>query len=681
MRLPEASGPSFVSSHYIQESPGGVSLEGSELVFLDLVQLICAYCHTRDILLLPLQLPRAICQAATRKELEAISHLGIEFWSSSLNTKAQPGPSEGPLLPRLKPRSPQELDQGTGAALCFFNPLFPGDLGPTKREKFKRSFKVRVSTETSSPLSPPAVPPPPVPVLPGTAPNQTERLPSRQLLRRESSVGYRVPGGTGPSLPPLPSLQEVDCGSPSSSEEEGVPGSQGSPATSPRLGRRRPLLRSMSAAFCSLLAPERQVGRAAAALMQDRHTAVGQLVQDLLTQVRAGPETQELQGIREALSRARAMLSAELGPEKLLPPERLECVLEKSLHRSVLKPLRPILVARLRRRLSTNGSLGRLAEGLCLARAQGPRAFGSHLSLPSPVEMEQVHQKLLQLLRAYSPSAQVKRLLQACKLLYTALRTQAGEGAGADEFLPLLSLVLAQCDLPELLLEAEYMSELLEPALLTGEGGYYLTSLSASLVLLSGLNEAHTLPLSPSQELQSSLSLWEQRRLPATHSFQHLLRVAYQDPSSGCTSKTLAVPPGASTAMLNKLCATKFRVTQPDTFSLFLYKEEDYHRLPPGALAHQLPTTGYLIYRQTEWRETQGTSPGAAPEEGSGRPEAEGREQEKGGRGDGDTKVKASPRDSRGESETMAEGGEDQARGGPAQPRGPEAEGSQAAEE
>lgn len=45
-----------------------------------------------------------------------------------------------------------------------------------------------------------------------------------------------------------------------------------------------------------------------------------------------------------------------------------------------------------------------------------------------------------------------------------------GEGAGADEFLPLLSLVLAQCDLPELLLESEYMSELLEPALLTGEG-------------------------------------------------------------------------------------------------------------------------------------------------------------------------------------------------------------------
>jgi Ras and Rab interactor 1 len=186
---------------------------------------------------------------------------------------------------------------------------------------------VRVSTETSSPLSPPAVPPPPVPVLPGAAPSHTERLPPHQLLRRESSVGYRVPGGAGPSLPPLPSLQEVDCGSPSSSEEEGPPRSQQrSPATSPHLGRRhhrRPLLRSMSAAFCSLLAPERQVGRAAAELMQNRHIAVGQLVQDLLTQVRASAEPQELQSIRQVLSRARAMLSAELGPEKLLPPERL----------------------------------------------------------------------------------------------------------------------------------------------------------------------------------------------------------------------------------------------------------------------------------------------------------------------------------------------------------------------
>ncbi|XP_075401461.1 ras and Rab interactor 1 [Tenrec ecaudatus] len=684
VRLPEASGPSFVASHYILERPGGVSLEGSELTFPDLVHLICAYCHSRDILLLRLQLPRAIDQAATQKELEAISHLGVEFWSSALNAKAQQDPRGGPLPPWLKPSSPEEPDQGpTGAALCFFNPLFPGDLGPTKREKFKRSFKVRVSTETSSPLSPPAVPPPPVPVLPGAASTQPDRLPSRQLLRRESSVGYRVPGGASTSLPPLPSLQELDCGSPSSSEEEAPPGTLGSSATSPGLGRRRhhhrPLFRSMSSAFCSLLAPERQVGRVAAALVGDRHTAVGQLVQDLLTQVRAEPKPLELQVVREALSQARAMLSAELGPEKLLPPVRLEHVLEKSLHRTVLKPLRPILVARLRRRLSANNSLGRLAEGFRLARAQGPGAFGARLSLPSPAEIEQVRQKLLQLLRAYSPSAQIKRLLQACKLLYTALRTQEGEGAGADEFLPLLSLVLAQCDLPDLLLEAEYMSELLDPALLTGEGGYYLTSLSASLALLSGLDQALALPLSPSQELQRSLRLWEQRRLPATHSFQHLLRVAYQDPRSGCTSKTLAVPPGASIATLNQLCATKFRVTQPDTFGLFLYKEQSYALLTPGALAHQLPATGYLVYRRAEWPEAQGTSPRTLRErEGRGAPEAGGREEEEEEEErpprDGGAEDKGSPGDKGQETERTVEGGERQAPESPGESEQPEAE-------
>ncbi|XP_072495281.1 ras and Rab interactor 1 isoform X2 [Notamacropus eugenii] len=471
VRLPKASGPSFVSSHDIQETPEGVSLEGSELSFPDLIQLISAYCHSRDILFLQLQLPRAIRRATTHKELEAISHLGMEFWNSSLNSKAQGGlavpPTKAPPIPRLKPRSPEELDQGTGGALCFFNPLFPGDLGPAKREKFKRSFKIRVSTETSSPLSPPAVPPPPVPLPSGGPPAQTQTEPPRRLLRRESSGGYRVPGSTGPSPAPLPSLQEVDSGSPSSSEDEGGP--PGRPGSSPLPGRRRRLLRSMSDAFCSLLAPERQVARAVVELARDRQTVTGQLVQDLLTKVRAGPEPQELQKVREVLSQAQTLMVAELAQEKLLAEERLELVIEKSLQRSVLKPLRPLLLARLRLRLAQDGSLGRLVEGLQLARAQGPRALGSCLSLPSPSEMERIRQKLLKLLQGYSPTAKVTRLLQACKLLYKALSSWAGENAGADEFLPLLSAVLAQCDLPDLLPETEYITELLEPSLLTGE--------------------------------------------------------------------------------------------------------------------------------------------------------------------------------------------------------------------
>ncbi|KAM8968072.1 ras and Rab interactor 1 [Sarcophilus harrisii] len=687
VRLPEALGPSFVSSHDIRESPEAVSLEGSELHFPDLIQLISAYCHSRDVLLLPLQLPRAIRRATTHKELEAISHLGMEFWNSSLNSRAPGGPAaEAPPIPRLKPRSPEELDQGTGGALCFFNPLFPGDLGPARREKFKRSFKVRVSTETSSPLSPPAAPPPPVPPPPGGPPAQARAAPPRRLLRRESSGGYRVPGSAGPAVPPLPSLREVDSGSPSASEDEGGP--PGGPASSPRPGRRRRLLRSMSDAVCSLLAPERQVARAVAELARDRRTLPGQLVQDLLTRVRAGPEPRELQQVREVLSRAQALLVAELAQEKLVAEERLELVVEKALQRSVLKPLRPLLLARLRLRLAGDGSWARLEEGLRLAKARGPGAFGGCLALPSPPEMERIREKLLKLLGGYSPKAKVTRLLQACKLLSQALRSWAGESAGADEFLPLLSAVLAQCDLPDLLPEAEYMAELLEPGLLTGEGGYCLTSLMASLTLLGSLGQAGARPLSPSQELRRSLSQWEQRRLPPSGNFKHLLRVAYQDPSNGCTSKTLALPPGSSAATLCQLCAAKFRVSRPEAFALFLHDEKGSRRLAPDTLPHDLAGPGYLIYRRAEGGQDGGKgreeAPGAqgaaagldpeGPEGGAGRLEER-------GKGAGAGPEEQGPGPEAGGGEGAPGGPEEQgpeAGGGEGAPGGPEEQGPEA---
>lgn len=128
----------------------------------------------------------------------------------------------------------------------------------------------------------------------------------------------------------------------------------------------------------------------------------------------------------------------------------------------------------------------------------------------------------------------------------------------------------------------------------------------------------------------------------------------------------------------------KFRVTQPDTFGLFLYRDQGYHRLSPGALAHGLPTTGYLVYRRAEPPETHGAAPGATTEKDSGELEAGGREEEGGGQGDGIIEVKAGPGDSRGEAETTAErvqGSVGQARGGPAQPGVPESQGSRAAEE
>lgn len=41
---------------------------------------------------------------------------------------------------------------------------------------------------------------------------------------------------------------------------------------------------------------------------------------------------------------------------------------------------------------------------------------------------------------------------------------------GADDFLPMLTYVVAQCDMPQLDTEIQYMMELLDPSLLQGEG-------------------------------------------------------------------------------------------------------------------------------------------------------------------------------------------------------------------
>nr|XP_046265770.1 proline-rich protein 36-like [Scatophagus argus]XP_046265772.1 proline-rich protein 36-like [Scatophagus argus] len=230
VRLADDSVPSFVQQFGITEEQSTLSLETSAISFPDLPRLISFYCVSRDVLPFPLELPEAIAKAASHKELESISHMGIEFWSSHLNVRgprqapkpkkdeekkpgavtsappaaapqtgsaAQPDSPSQPNSDRLletapesdsdtkqsghKPtvfrefcpittRSPRELDCGSGqGALCFINPLFlQSQNASSRRRMFKRSLKVRISTETSTMLSPPLAPPPPPPLMPKT---------------------------------------------------------------------------------------------------------------------------------------------------------------------------------------------------------------------------------------------------------------------------------------------------------------------------------------------------------------------------------------------------------------------------------------------------------------------------------------------------------------------------------
>ncbi|KAJ8405846.1 hypothetical protein AAFF_G00312830 [Aldrovandia affinis] len=695
VRLTDDSVPSFVKQFIIREQDSTFSLESSAISFPDLCRLVAFYCVSRDVLPFPLELPEAIVKATSHKQLESISHMGVEFWSSPLNFRG-PRPNGPPAVdeappPNLSPqdcatpqgnptlfqefcqihtRSPLELDCGAGqGALCFINPLFlqePGRAVLHKRHQFKRSLKVRVSTESSSPLSPPAAPPPPPPLLAkgshskaakraeqgaeppgGPGPEQEDsdyRQPCLVLQKRASTTAklpmcppalspteeedYHMPkallqGREEPNMSEVglvlekrhaPSLSELDSSSSLSSLEEADESPErpsltrgtSSPAT---FSQPRPpvsALRKMSAAFASFFVPEKRVVRLVEDLSQDRRTAFGGLVQDFLRQQREGLKTQSyatpvhlLQGLRHFLSEAKHFVldCGELEPpiETLLPEKETDQALEKAMFRCVLKPLKAQVDLALRSLHKQDGSTQLMSDGLHAAQEGALQRFGVRVGVPDAQGMEKVRQKLVLLQRAYSPIDKVLLLLQVCKCIYTSMKTDPGKEYGADEFLPALSYVMVQCNMPELLVEVEYMMELLEPTWLTGEGGYYLTSVYASLCLIQSQPEA---PPSGglTNKARESLKEWSRRRSNEARSqrdqqHQRFVRVLFQE--GECSSvKTLMWKVGDSGESLAELCASKFGVAEAEQYALYWRRGGEVLPVPPEAQVQDLLIQG-----------------------------------------------------------------------------------------
>ncbi|XP_075044775.1 ras and Rab interactor 1 isoform X1 [Mixophyes fleayi] len=678
VRLSDDCVPSFIHQSYIHDGPSGLSLEHSAFTFPDLIRLVSYYSTERDVLPYTLRLPAAIEKVTSRKELEAISHLGHEFWNSSLNARdttsgpattpslalsLTPPPSDLPdtispsLLPILKTRSPEEVSLGgKEGALFFLNPLFKSiDSGALKRSHFQKSIKVRVSTENSGSLSPPLNPPPPVPfeesvkeedeVVPVEAAgeketgeskdiseNQDYRKPRsslRQRLRKSLSKGsrdfglklspmrakdvddYNVPTSTTRTqelkdirqnnLNGVPSLEDHDSGS-ISSAEDGT--SEDGGKSSPQLTRRRKKksgrssFRAVSGAFLSLLSPERKMIILIEEMGKDVTTEFGKELQVFLQKVEVskskdikhkGEEEGKtykglLKEVRDFMDSLKHMLreNAEMHLKTLTSDEQ-ERVLEKSLHRLTLKPLRSHLISEIQKGLEESGELERLGKNMQAVKKGGSSLLGVKLKAPMFQDLEKIRQKLLRMQEKYSPCDKVRLLLQACRGVYRSMDTQQDDACGADEFLPALCYVLSLCELPQLLIDTHYTAELLPQEALMGEGGYYLTSVSASLSVLFSLHTHH-------QDAGLSLSEWHRRRqgLPSLNDLQNFLRVAHQDPVNGCTTKTILLKPSQTVADLTRLCALKFKPCNPEGYSIVLHCGGDLQELPSSAFPQEI---------------------------------------------------------------------------------------------
>lgn len=359
-------------------------------------------------------------------------------------------------------------------------------------------------------------------------------------------------------------------------------------------------LRKMSGVFNSLLTPEKRAIRRVVELSKDKGSYFGCLVQDYLSYMGEGAGTQAWQGyasglellqtLRQFMTQMKSYLrqSSELEPpiESLIPEDQIDRVLEKAMHKCVLKNLKPVVSVALQEFQVRSGEWQELKENMSLAKARQPQEMGVSDTLPpDPVAIEKIKHKFHTMSKLYSPEKKVTMLLRVCKLIYTIMEDNSGRLYGADDFLPMLTYVLAQCDMPQLDNEILYMMELLDPSLLHGEGGYYLTSAYGAMSLIRNFQEEQAARVL-SSETRDTLHQWHRRRTtqrsaPSIDDFQNYLRVALQELDSGCTAKTLQVRPYASVEEVCRLCAQKFKVLDPENYGLFLLMEGSSQQLAP----------------------------------------------------------------------------------------------------
>uniref|UniRef100_A0A673K9G1 Ras and Rab interactor 2-like n=1 Tax=Sinocyclocheilus rhinocerous TaxID=307959 RepID=A0A673K9G1_9TELE len=352
--------------------------------------------------------------------------------------------------------------------------------------------------------------------------------------------------------------------------------------------------RKVRGVFSVLATPEKRILLRIIELSQDKTSYFGCLVQDYVSFVQENKNCHSssqdlLQTIRQFMTQMKAYLKqsiSEMNPpiESYIPEDQIDPMLEKAMHKCVLKPLYGCLQSVLHDFQVAGGVWQRLQENLALAKAKQPHELGVNGARPPDAHaIHRIRRKLRAMCRMYSPERKIMVLLKVCKLIYSIMQDHEVRMFGADDFLPMLTYVLVQCDMPQLDTEILYMMELIDPTLLHGEGGYYLTSAYGAMSLIKNFQEEQAARIL-SSATRGTLHQWHQRRalqrnLPSVDDFQNYMRVALQKADSGCTAKTLQVQPYATTEEVCRLCALKFRVSDPENYGLFLYTDDSSQQL------------------------------------------------------------------------------------------------------
>jgi len=105
----------------------------------------------------------------------------------------------------------------------------------------------------------------------------------------------------------------------------------------------------------------------------------------------------------------------------------IDQVMEKAMHKCVLKPLKPVIEAALQDFQVSSGTWQQLKENLVSAKAKQPQEMGVDGALPPDhVAIEKIRHKFHNMCKMYSPEKKVSLLLSVCKLIYTIMESNSG---------------------------------------------------------------------------------------------------------------------------------------------------------------------------------------------------------------------------------------------------------------
>ncbi|KAM4589334.1 ras and Rab interactor 2 [Fundulus diaphanus] len=289
-------------------------------------------------------------------------------------------------------------------------------------------------------------------------------------------------------------------------------------------------LSAVGQALGGLVSQKKRLTNRVVELSERKGTAFGEAVKGFVEMTLKGGSdpsgltgAEFLQEVRSSLSSLREILldypdiQAILDSLTDLTDSEIDSLLELSLHKVALKPISSHLYSCIHTSRTNDGSFQRLQGNFLVLEKNGVEELGGSkgVGVPDPVTLERIQQRWASMHEAYSPNKKIQILLKVCKSIYHSMSANAtsspGSVFGADDFLPCLTWVLLHSNLVSLQVDTEYMMELLDPTQLQGEGGYYLTTLYASLFYITSF-QPRLAARQLSVEAQHSINQWHRRR-------------------------------------------------------------------------------------------------------------------------------------------------------------------------